>query len=98
MGSLSACHMLWMLHLCAQSGVVVLAYEDHASGEMQETDDGAGEFVRVTLRPRMTISDAARIAETEELHERAHQLCFIARSVKFPVEHIPVTVAEKASG
>ena len=49
--ALSACHMLWYLHLCAVSGVVVTAYEDNAEGRMQTHADGSGEFTEVTLRP-----------------------------------------------
>lgn len=85
--SLSACHMLWLLHLCADNGIVVTRYEDHATGTMAESADGGGEFVEVLLRPEMEITDAARIEEALQLHDRAHHLCYIARSVKFPVRH-----------
>jgi organic hydroperoxide reductase OsmC/OhrA len=50
--SLSACHQLWYLHLCAEAGVVVMGYEDRALGVMVEEDDGAGQFASVVLRPR----------------------------------------------
>ena len=88
--SLSTCHMLWVLHLCADAGIVVTAYTDAATGVMVENEDGSGQFSRVLLRPRMTIGDGARIEEARALHARAHQFCFIARSVNFPVEHEPV--------
>jgi organic hydroperoxide reductase OsmC/OhrA len=91
--SLSACHMLWFLHLCADAGIAVIEYEDAASGEMSENPAGSGEFTRVILRPRAVIIDSARIADAMALHARAHELCFIARSVNFPVEHEPVVVA-----
>ena len=90
--SLAACHMLWFLHLCADAGIVVTDYRDDAEGTMIENEDGSGEFSRVTLRPRVTIEDLSRMAEVESLHRRAHQLCFIARSVNFPVEHEAVTL------
>ncbi len=92
-GALSACHMLWMLHLCADAGIVVTEYSDEASGDLALHRDGAGEFTAATLRPRMVITDAARIPEALALHERAHQLCFIARSVKFPVSVEPQVIA-----
>lgn len=92
--SLSSCHMLWLLHLCAEDGIVVTAYTDEASGTMAEHPDGCGQFTSVTLRPRVTITDSARIAEATALHARAAQLCFIARSVNFPVSHEPEVVAE----
>lgn len=85
--SLSTCHMLWVLHLCADAGIVVTAYSDDASGEMAENADGSGQFTHVLLRPRMTITDGARIEEARALHDKAHQFCFIARSVNFPVDH-----------
>ena len=93
LGALSACHMLWVLHLCADAGIVVTEYADQAEGEMIEHEDGSGEFTRVVLRPRMTVTDAARIADVIALHRRAHELCFVARSMSFPVEQDPVVVA-----
>jgi organic hydroperoxide reductase OsmC/OhrA len=94
--SLSACHMLWLLHLCAETHLVVLAYTDNASGMMVEHQDGSGEFTEVTLRPRVTLADASRWEELEALHHRAHELCFISRSVKFPV-HVEPVRAEPAN-
>ena len=85
--SLSACHMLWILHLCADAGIVIIDYRDEATGTMIENDEGGGHFTRVTLHPHMTIMDPARVEEAESLHSKAHSLCFIANSVNFPVEH-----------
>jgi organic hydroperoxide reductase OsmC/OhrA len=85
--SLSACHMLWFLHLCSDSGIAVTSYTDDALGEMKEQAGGAGEFTKVTLRPRVKISDPSRAADIPALHAKAHELCFISRSVNFPVEH-----------
>ena len=82
-----------MLHLCADAGIVVADYQDDASGTMALDSNGGGQFSRVVLRPRMTITDPERLAEVEALHARAHQLCFIARSVNFPVKHEPVVMA-----
>lgn len=96
--SLSTCHMLWMLHLCADAGIVVTDYLDAAEGTMRENADGSGEFVDVVLRPRMTITDASRMEEARALNERAHELCFIARSVKFPVRHEAEVACAAASG
>ena len=90
--ALSACHMLWYLHLCASAGVVVTAYQDSAEGVMRTHADGAGEFTGVTLRPRVTITGESDAAAAERLHERANVMCFIARSVNFPVHHAPEIV------
>jgi len=52
---------------------------------MAEHQDGAGEFTRVILRPTLTLADPGRGGELAALHRRAHELCFIARSVHFDV-------------
>lgn len=84
-GALSACHMLWFLHLASQAGWVVESYEDEAVAEMSLNADGSGEFTRARLAPRVTIS-AGNTDLNDALHEQAHAKCFIARSVNFPVE------------
>lgn len=93
--ALSTCHMLWMLHLCADAGIKVSAYSDEASGMMIEHEDGSGEFIDVVLRPRMIIDDVSKMLDAMELHEKAHDLCFIARSVKCRVRHEPVVAVEE---
>lgn len=90
--SLSACHMLWYLHLCADNGVVVVDYSDNATGTMQETEDGGGHFTEVTLNPVVTVTDKSMIDKANELHKKANELCFIANSVNFPVRHQPTTI------
>ena len=87
--SLSACHMLWYLHLCSANQVTVLEYRDSAVGTMQEDADGSGEFLRVLLKPIVKISSPADQEKALALHSEAHRYCFIARSVKFPVEIEP---------
>jgi organic hydroperoxide reductase OsmC/OhrA len=86
LAALSSCHQLAYLHLCADAGIVVVDYVDDAEGWMQETKDGAGQFTRVMLRPRVTIAAGGDAAKAQELHQGAHAVCFIARSVNFPVE------------
>ncbi|HVZ07962.1 OsmC family protein [Rhodopila sp.] len=88
--SLSACHQLWYLGLCAAAGIEVLAYEDVAEGTMvEESAGGAGQFAAVVLRPRVTVANEADIPRAMALHKDAHDRCFIARSVNFPVSHEP---------
>ena len=95
--SLSACHKLWYLHLCADAGVIVTKYEDRAEGVMVEEDGGEGQFSSVVLRPRVTISPDSDAALAELLHKAAHDKCFIARSMSFPVNHEPIIVAARAT-
>ncbi len=92
--ALSQCHMLSYLHLTASAGIIVTAYTDAPLGTMNENPDGSGEFSRVLLRPTVTVADAAMRERAEALHDDAEKLCFIARSVNFPVHHQPVTVVD----
>ena len=83
--SVSACHKLWYLHLCADAGVTVRAYEDAAYGLMAEDDDGGGRFAVIVLRPKVQLASGADAQHAARLHHAAHEKCYIANSVKFPV-------------
>lgn len=89
LASISACHMLWYLHLCAVHGVIVIAYEDHARAIMLEEKDGSGKFTEATLHPKVTVQHEGMLSKANALHHEANKLCFIARSVNFPVRHKP---------
>tara|TARA_R110000850_G_scaffold277142_1_gene423508 strand:- start:18376 stop:18858 length:483 start_codon:yes stop_codon:yes gene_type:complete len=93
--SLASCHMLWYLHLCADQGIVVTEYKDHAEGVMQVDSDGGGRFTEVTLHPEVTIATESKIEEANKLHEEAHKKCFIANSCNFKVLHKPITIVEE---
>lgn len=90
LSSLSSCHMLWYLHLCANAGINVSAYSDEATGIMVEDESGNGRFTEVILRPYVTINDDLKITAAAQLHSEANKKCFIANSCNFPVRHIPV--------
>ena len=89
--SLSSCHMLWYLHLCAVNGIVVTGYADDPVGTMEESAQGSGRFTDVVLRPRVTIGAGGDVKLAVRLHEEAHKFCFIANSVNFPVRCEPST-------
>ena len=82
--------MLWFLHLASTKGIVVIDYADTATGIMIENEDGSGYFESVTLNPVVTITDPARIEETNELHHMSNKYCFIANSLNFKVNHNPI--------
>ena len=95
--SLSGCHMLWYLHLCAVNGVIVVEYTDEAQGAMRENENGSGQFEHVTLYPRVVVAEPSMMEKATSLHVEANRMCFIARSMNFPVHHRPeVTCYEKA--
>ena len=89
---LSACHQLWYLHLCTDAGIVVTAYVDRAEGVMTEEADGSGRFTSVVLHPVVTVAAGSDVERARALHNDAHALCYIARSVDFPVRHEPAIV------
>jgi organic hydroperoxide reductase OsmC/OhrA len=89
--SVAQCHMLWYLHLCAMNRVVVTDYADHAHGVMtMDTSGGGGQITEVTLRPEVTVAEASMVAKARSLHDDVNAVCFIARSVNFPITHVPV--------
>lgn len=105
--ALAQCHMLWFLHLASADGVVVVGYTDRATGTMRVEGAGHGQFREVVLRPCVTVAadddGTPRTAVTDArlgaLHARAHEHCFIARSVNFPVrlDPAPLRVAQHAA-
>jgi organic hydroperoxide reductase OsmC/OhrA len=90
--------MLSFLHVAVKHGVVVTGYEDRAEGLMRTNRDGSGQFEAVTLKPRVRVAEPADPALLEELHAEANKVCFIARSVNFPVLHEATAVVEGQAG
>lgn len=87
LASLSACHMLWYLHLACDTGIVVRGYADSPVGLGESEPNGAGRFIHATLRPTIEVVQGTDLALADELHAKIHDYCFIARSVAFPVSH-----------
>jgi organic hydroperoxide reductase OsmC/OhrA len=81
--SLSSCHMLTFLAICARKRFVVDHYEDDAEGHLEKGRTGKFWMTRVTLRPRVRFAAGTKIGEATlaDIHHRAHQDCFIANSV-----------------
>ncbi|QSX42147.1 OsmC family protein [Shewanella cyperi] len=85
--SLSSCHMLFFLSIAAKKRYVVESYTDDALGIMEKDDSGNIAMTKVTLRPKVAFSGAQIPSrdELEKMHHQAHELCFIANSVKTQV-------------
>jgi len=94
LAALASCHMLWYLHLASKAGVVVRGYSDAPIGIGETQPNGAGRFLRVTLRPRIEVLAGADRARADAIHHEIHDFCFIARSVNFPVS-IDATYIER---
>ena len=86
LASVSACHMLWYLHLASRDGMVVTACTYQPEGIGEVTADGAGRFVSITLQPVITLSPGSNATLADAVHEQIHEFCFIARSLNFPVD------------
>ncbi|MEC5406169.1 OsmC family protein [Paraburkholderia sp. MPAMCS5] len=87
--SASACHKLWYLHLCADAGIAVLEYRDDAEGTMLD-DPRQGRFSQIVLRPRVVIQAGGDVELAARLHHMAHEKCYVANSVNFPILCEPV--------
>lgn len=99
LAALSECHLLSYLHACVQAGVVVVGYRDEATGVMVEDGRNGGAFREVVLRPHVIVAEAAMTDAATAAHAQAHEWCFLANSVNFPVRHEPtVTVASAFRG
>ena len=89
--SVSSCHMLFFLDYAAQAKYVVDSYEDQAVGTLGKNEAGR-EFVEtIVLAPLVLFSGV--LQPTDEhivaLHERAHDDCYIANSVKTTIKAVP---------
>jgi organic hydroperoxide reductase OsmC/OhrA len=80
-GALSACHMLWFIALARGRKLRVTAYSDDATGTLE-----GGRFTLVVLRPEVEFKEDPGEASLAELHHEAHERCYLAASVNFPVE------------
>ena len=94
--SLASCHMLSFLYVAAKQGFLVERYRDEAVGTLAKNADGKLAMTQVTLRPAVAFAPAKRpsAAQHEAMHHQAHDLCFIAASVKTDVrcEAVDATV------
>jgi len=90
--SLSSCHMLMFLGIAAKKGYIVDNYRDSAIGHMARNDQGRMAMTKVVLRPEVEFSGYTQPTEEQirKIHERSHQQCFIANSVKAEVITEPV--------
>ncbi len=93
-GAINTCHMLSFLHVAREAGFIAVRYRDEAVGVMAKRDDGEMWVSRVTLHPEVTYQGARPTeAESHAMHHRAHEMCFIANSVKTEIVVEEVTPA-----
>jgi organic hydroperoxide reductase OsmC/OhrA len=85
--SLASCHMLFFLSIAAKRGYVIDSYTDAALGYTGENEEGRVAVTKVVLEPKVNfVGDKVPTADqVQHMHERSHDLCFIANSVKTEV-------------
>ncbi|MDA1353736.1 MAG: OsmC family protein [bacterium] len=86
-GAVSSCHMLTFLALASKKRYTVSAYADNAQGTLEKNNDGVLAITTIQLHPKITF-EGEKIPNAEELaamHDKAHQHCFIANSIKAKV-------------
>jgi organic hydroperoxide reductase OsmC/OhrA len=83
--SLASCHMLFFIDLASRKALDVVSYVDKAVGEMGKREGGKVAMLSVVLHPQAEFAGEADPALVAELHHKAHELCYIANSVNFPV-------------
>jgi len=86
-GSLSSCHMLTFLAICARKRLTVETYEDDAVGHLEKSEGGKFWMARVALKPRVSFAAGTQMDEKTlaDIHHKSHEDCFIANSVKTDV-------------
>lgn len=89
--SLSSCHMLTFLAICARKRLTVESYDDDAVGFLDRGPSGKLWMGRVVLRPRVRFAGPVDKATLTELHHKSHENCFIANSVTTNVTVKPRT-------
>ncbi len=87
LSALSACHMLWYLHLAANAKITVVSYTDNSVAIGETERNGASRFLSATLRPHIVLKAGDDAAKADAIHHEIHKYCFIARSVNFPVSY-----------
>ena len=92
--ALSSCHMLSFLYVAAKRGFVADSYRDEAFGVMGKNAEGQTWVTTTTLRPDIVFSGKQPSREElDAMHHQAHEMCFIANSVKTEVRCEPVVRA-----
>jgi organic hydroperoxide reductase OsmC/OhrA len=88
LASLAECHLLTYLALAAKEGITVLELGAKISGVLG-TLDGKVRLTSAKLEPRTRVQQAADVPRALELHQAAHEGCFMSNSVNFPISVQP---------
>ena len=87
LSSVTSCHMMSYLFVCSQNNIEVLSYEDYSEAILEVNANGSGKITQIILKPIIKIKDSSQSELALSLHHKANELCFIANSCNFPIEH-----------
>ncbi len=82
--SLTSCHMLTFLAIASKKRFTISQYIDTATGLLEENDEHKMVIKQINLSPHVTFS-SSHIPSQEQymsMHEKAHNYCFIANTIK----------------
>ena len=82
--------MLFYLSLAAKAGYEVESYEDTAVGTLERNGEGRMAMTRVILAPHVVYAQGSEPGrpKEEKMHHRAHDVCFIANSVRTEIQTV----------
>jgi organic hydroperoxide reductase OsmC/OhrA len=77
-------HILWFLSPTTKNEYTVKSYKNTAEGVMEKNKEGKLAITEVILKPLVTFEDSNKLNSQifDELHDKTHQHCSIAHSVK----------------
>lgn len=89
--AISSCHMLWFLAMAARHKWLVDSYDDQPTGKMDKNREGKTAVSVVILRPKVVFGGENQPTshEIDAMHQQAHELCFIANSVRSEIRIEP---------
>ena len=80
--ALASCHLSFLTE-AAREGLAVASYDDDPQAILGQNDQAKIYVKQVTLQPLVTFKNAQPDSATiQALHQKAHEKCFIAQSIK----------------
>ena len=93
LSAIVSCHMLSFLAIAEMRGCKLMSYHDEASAYLEKDSGALARVTHITLRPEITFDPSAKVPDLdmlEKMHHKAHEICFIARSVTTKVSVEPI--------
>jgi organic hydroperoxide reductase OsmC/OhrA len=86
--AVDTCQMTTFLALASRADLPLISYASNATGRL-EFADGGYRFTRITLQPKIVVSEGPSREVVEQLVHDAHRACLVGRSVRCEIEVVP---------